>query len=148
MSSSKFSRRPRIQPLPPVCKKSPETTSCYDRPIEPPEPLTVDGTLEILALAGGRLYYSTFRASGHRNNDYHWDFSTTDSEGNWCNPELVWERPDGHATFTISFIIPIHSGQTFEWPGFTLIPDFPWFRSFQQTLTDANIQICTAQFFN
>ncbi len=148
MSSSKFSRRPRIQPLPPVCKKSPETTSCYDRPTEPPDPLHVAGSLEILSAGGARLYYSTFRIFGYRSTDYQWTLTTKDSEENDCEPELVWWRPSDLATFEVTFAIPVYGGQTFNWPNITLKDDFPWLRTFYQTIDVGDLHICSAQFYN
>lgn len=148
MSSSKFCRRPRVQPLPPVCKGAPETTSCYDRPTEPPEPLHVSGSLEITNLAGARLYYSTFRAHRNRSEDYRWNLQTTDSNGNPCEPDVEWNRPAKTGDFNVTFAIPIWGGQTFSWSPVKLTDAFPWLFNLKQTKVISEIHICNATFWN
>lgn len=124
--SSKFSRRPRIQPLPPVCRASPVTTSCYEKPTEPPEPMRM--TLEGRGWNDGQEDYGTWSAdmTRFRETDYSWRFEGQDNSGFDLEVVVWWNRATSLATVDVYTNNPFCPTGSFNFPQFTLTDAWPW----------------------
>lgn len=125
MVSSLFSRRPRIQPLPKVCKAAP-SHSCYEPPTDFPDPVSIqiyyweprdEPPFEFTWTVHGDLW---------RDFDFFWPIYLTTSAGGILTEHFEYAPAANEGRLLLS--TTGHSGIPPDWEhSFPLVvPPFPW----------------------
>lgn len=125
MTSSLFARRPRIQPLPKICRAAP-SHSCYDPPIEFPDPVGIQVFCTDPPEQEPPIFSWTCHGLLWRDYDFFYTIKLPTSAGGSLAESFEYQHIDRRGVLHLS--TTGHGGIPPDWEhGFDLlVPPFPW----------------------